>query len=111
IANVPGHWAGARIGVGAATLTRTSLFGVSTFSHAYISFDVAAPHAATKSVTGDVAFTVSCRIAVSVPSRRAASAIRWTVGGRCPTEVNIWLRVSIRRTGRPVIRAAITAAI
>ena len=67
---------------------------------------VTTPHWATNSVTGEVELTVSWRRAVSVPSRRAARAIRWTVGGRWPSEVNICCRVRTSRTGRPTTRAA-----
>ncbi len=61
-------------------------------------------------MVGEVSWSVSWRMAVSVPSRFAASAIRCTVGGRWPTEVNICARVRLSCTGRRVTRAASAAS-
>ncbi len=71
---------------------------------------VVRPQGSMNSVVVDVGCRVSWRRAVSLPSFCAASAIVWTVGGRCPTEVNICCRVRLSCTGRRVTRAAMAAS-
>lgn len=92
--------------VGVPTFSDTIRCVVAWFGTAYMIRD-GIPHISVQSSNVEVVTTESWRIAVSVPSARAASTTRCSVYGREPTGPNICGRVSTSRTGRPACFAAI----
>ena len=108
-ANVPEASPGARMKVGVPTLRRTRKWLVSSLGQAY-RIRVASAAGSSHSSIVDVLDVLSCRTAVSVPSRAAPSVTCCTVCGRPPTGPNICRRVRASFTGRPTSRDAIAAS-
>ena len=91
--------------VGVIVLPRTSRCTPWNAGLAY-SCEAAPKAGSAQSSNGDVTEIFWCRIAVSVPSRRAPSSMCCSCSSRCPQEVNIWPRGSASRTGRRTCWAA-----
>ena len=79
--NMPGHSPGARIQDGTGTSSAASRWVVRRFGAAYI-IRAGSPVCSANSLIREVCSTTSMAIAVSRPSRPAASRMRWMVGVR-----------------------------
>jgi hypothetical protein len=106
---MPGASPGARIQRGVGTSRRTRRWPVCRFGAAYMC-RVATVVCSANSNSLEVCSTASWSMAVRVPSRSAASRIRWIVGVRYPTMLNRAWRGRASFTGRPTTRAPIAAS-
>ncbi len=105
-ANEPVVSPGARMKVGVPRFIGTIRCVVTWLGTVY-NMRVTMQQVSVQSSNIDVFEILSWRIAVNVPSCRAASVKCCSVCGRAPTGPNICGRSSTRRTGRPVCFAAI----